>query len=69
MENVGITDGRKTTVPKDYYIIEAAKVDIDIPTLCYDPNLEIVGACRLCLVEKKIVPNRNCLLYKAKKEW
>lgn len=53
MENVGITiDGRKTTVPKDYYIIEAAKkVDIDIPTLCYDPNLEIVGACRLCLVE------------------
>ena len=53
MENVSITiNGKKTTAPKDYNIIQAAKkVNIDIPALCYDPNLEIVGACRLCLVE------------------
>ena len=53
MENISITiDGKKTTVPKDYNIIQAAKkLKIDIPALCYDPNLEIVGACRLCLVE------------------
>jgi len=53
VENISITiDGKKTTVPKDYNIIQAAKkLKIDIPALCYDPNLEIVGACRLCLVE------------------
>lgn len=45
-------DGQKVTVPKDYNIIQAAKrVGVDIPALCYDPNLEVVGACRLCLVE------------------
>ncbi|HHV39431.1 MAG TPA: 4Fe-4S binding protein [Tepidimicrobium sp.] len=47
-----VIDGREVSVPKDFNIIEAAKrVGIDIPALCYDPNLEIVGACRLCLVE------------------
>ena len=53
MANVTFTiDGQKVTVPSDYNIIEAAKtVGIDIPALCYDPNLEVVGACRLCLVE------------------
>ena len=53
MENISITiDGKTTTVPKGYNIIQAAKkLKIDIPALCYDPNLEIVGACRLCLVE------------------
>ena len=53
VENISITiDGKKATVPKDYNIIQAAKkLKIDIPALCYDPNLEIVGACRLCLVE------------------
>lgn len=47
-----IIDGQKIDVPSDFNIIEAAKrVNIDIPALCYDRNLEIVGACRLCLVE------------------
>ena len=45
MANVTLTiDGQKVTVPSDYNIIEAAKkVGIDIPALCYDPNLEVVG--------------------------
>lgn len=29
----------------------ARKAGIDIPTLCYHPELTIVGACRLCVVE------------------
>lgn len=53
MKNINLTiDGQKITVPEDYSVIEAAKkLHIDIPALCYDPNLEVVGACRMCLVE------------------
>lgn len=53
MRNVTlIIDGQRVTVPEDYSIIQAAKeLDIEIPALCYDPNLEVVSACRLCLVE------------------
>lgn len=33
-------------------ILEVAKENgIEIPTLCYDKHLSIVGACRMCLVE------------------
>lgn len=42
----------KVTVPENYTVLQAAEtIGIEIPRLCYDPNLEIVGACRLCLVE------------------
>lgn len=53
MKNVTLTiDGQRVTVPEDYSVIQAAKeLDIEIPALCYDPNLEVVSACRLCLVE------------------
>lgn len=53
MANVTVTiDGQKISVPKDLSILEAAKLlDIEIPALCYDPDLEVVGACRLCIVE------------------
>ena len=53
MANVTLTiDGQKVSVPSGINIIEAAKqLDIEIPALCYDPDLEIVGACRLCIVE------------------
>lgn len=45
-------DGQKVVVPENYTILQAAEeIGIHIPRLCYDPNLEIVGACRLCLVE------------------
>ncbi len=47
-----IIDGKKVTVSRDTTVLEAAKsVGIDIPALCYDPNLEIVAACRLCVIE------------------
>ncbi len=45
-------DGRKIVVPENFTIIRAAQqLGIEIPRLCYDPQLEIVSACRLCLVE------------------
>lgn len=53
MANVTITiDGNKISVPSDISILQAAqRLDIEIPALCYDPNLEVVAACRLCVVE------------------
>ena len=45
-------DGRRTAVPQDTTILQAAKdLGIDIPTLCHHPALEPFGACRLCTVE------------------
>ena len=35
-------------------ILELARESgINIPTLCYDPNLTSIGACRICLVENE----------------
>lgn len=53
MANINITiDGQRVTVPSGTSVLQAAKkIDIEIPALCYDPNLEVVAACRLCVVE------------------
>lgn len=45
-------DGRELAVPPGTSILEAARrAGVDIPTLCYHPELTVAGACRLCLVE------------------
>jgi len=45
-------DERPVTVPKGTTVLEACRMnDIPIPTLCHDPELTGVGACRLCVVE------------------
>ncbi len=45
-------DDRKVEVREGSTVLEAArKLDIEIPTLCYDPRLKPYGACRLCIVE------------------
>jgi len=47
-------DGREVTAPKGTTIFLAARrAGIDIPHLCYDPDLglEPTSSCRLCLVE------------------
>lgn len=45
-------DKVKVTVPKGTTILNAAKgIGIDIPTLCYEQELEIYGGCRMCVVE------------------
>jgi len=45
-------DGRRVSVPEGSTVLEAARAaGIYIPTLCYDEDLEPVGACRMCIVE------------------
>ncbi len=51
-------NGNKVKVPEGTTILEAAKsANIRIPTLCYLPEVQAIGACRVCLVE--IEGNRN----------
>ncbi|MBM4331452.1 MAG: 2Fe-2S iron-sulfur cluster binding domain-containing protein [Deltaproteobacteria bacterium] len=53
-----IIDGKKVAVPAGTTILEAAKTaNMRIPTLCYLPEVQTIGACRVCLVE--IEGNRN----------
>jgi predicted molibdopterin-dependent oxidoreductase YjgC len=59
MSKVNLTiDGQKVTVPAGTTILTAARqLGIDIPTLCYDPELPPNGACRLCVVEVEKAKN------------
>ena len=51
MINVTI-DGQKIEVEEGLTILEAARrANIHIPTLCYLPEVQAIGACRVCLVE------------------
>ena len=53
MEKVTLTiDKQKVEVEKGTTVLEAAKeVGIDVPSLCYHPDLTLHGACRVCVVE------------------
>jgi iron-only hydrogenase group A len=45
-------DGIEAKVPFGSTILEAAKaMGVRIPTLCYHPDLEVAGLCRICVVE------------------
>lgn len=45
-------DGKQVTVPEGTPIIEAARtVGIDIPSLCYLKDINVIGSCRVCVVE------------------
>ena len=45
-------NGRLVQVPKETTVLEAAKrLEINIPTLCFDSRLKPYGGCRLCIVE------------------
>lgn len=45
-------DGRQVTVPTGSTILEAAaKLGIDIPTLCWLKKVSTTGACRICVVD------------------
>lgn len=56
METVTITlNGMPVSGRRGMTILELAReVGVRIPTLCYDPHLKPVGACRLCLVEEEV---------------
>src|SRR2546427_11331406 len=51
-------DGRSVTADPDRTILEAARAAgiSDIPTLCWDPKLPIVGNCRICLLSVERQP-------------
>ena len=53
MSEINITiDNEEIQVEEGATILEAAKdLGIDVPTLCYHPDLTIHGACRVCVVE------------------
>src|SRR3990170_1373580 len=55
LQPVTITlDGREVSGHSGMTILELARESgIDIPTLCYDPHLTSIGACRICLVENE----------------
>lgn len=45
-------DGRTVRAKEGTFVLDAAReAGIDVPTLCNHPDLEPVGACRLCMVE------------------
>jgi len=45
-------DGVKVTVSEKSTVLQAARsINIDVPSLCYHPDLSVLGACRVCLVE------------------
>ena len=47
-----IIDGQTIQARPDMTVLEAAHAhNIDIPHLCYHPELSVSGGCRLCLVE------------------
>jgi len=44
-------DGREVVAPKSYTVLQAAKLaGLNIPHLCYHPELSREGNCRVCLV-------------------
>lgn len=64
MEMINLTiNGKKITAPAGSTILEAARSNgIYIPTLCYDEEVEVYGACGLCVVEAEGVAKllRSC---------
>ena len=49
-----IINGEKTTAQSGQTILEAAQsAGVDIPVLCYHPDLTARGACRMCMVKVK----------------
>ena len=47
-------DGQSVTVPEGMTIMEAAaQFGIRIPSLCYHPDLSLMGSCRVCIVDVK----------------
>jgi len=56
MANLTI-DGCKVSVEEGTTILKAAeRVGINIPTLCYHPDLEATGACGVCVVKVEGMP-------------
>lgn len=55
LQRVKLTiNGKEVEAPVGSTVLQAAEMaGIEIPRLCYDPDLSPLGACRLCIVEVK----------------
>jgi len=53
MEEIRVViNGQETGGPENMTILQAAQqIGIEIPTLCYSPDLSPTGVCRICVVE------------------
>ena len=52
VERVLELDGERVAFRAGETLLELARrTGVEIPTLCHDPRLDPVGACRACLVE------------------
>ena len=50
-------DGLEVNIPADSTVLQAAQIaGVDIPTLCYHPDLRTTGNCRVCVVEVEGMP-------------
>lgn len=50
-------NGREVEVPRGSTLLQACQMNgIEVPTLCYDPDLRLAGSCRMCIVECKNRP-------------
>ncbi len=50
-------NGQPIKVPEDYTVLEAAKkMNVNIPTLCYHPDLHAWAACGICVVRLENSP-------------
>jgi len=57
-------DGIPIRVAKGSTVLDAARhAKVYVPTLCYQPELERFGACRLCLVEVEGFKKTCCCMY------
>ncbi|MCK4532798.1 [FeFe] hydrogenase, group A [bacterium] len=61
-KEVGLTiDSQNLNISEKSTILDAAKkIGINIPTLCYHPDLKVNGVCRICLVEIKGRDHLEC---------
>jgi NADH-quinone oxidoreductase subunit G len=47
-----VINGKETSGQEEMSILQAAQqIGIEIPTLCYSPDLHATGVCRICVVE------------------
>ena len=47
-----VINGRETSGREEMTILQAAQqIGVEIPTLCYSPDLRPTGVCRICVVE------------------
>ena len=50
-------DGKQVQVEKEATVLDACrKLGTYVPTFCWDPRLDPIGACRICLVEIEKMP-------------